>query len=320
MPRTAIARSAAEMESLGAAWERLHRDGGYSLFQSFSWNLLAARIFASREAPRVVHVESGSGEAIVPACIRADGRLGLLGETLFDYRDVLVAGDRAVLRQAWEALAGEGRDLAVTALAGDGARGQWEGMGFSSHFFCNAPRARPADCSAAEFGALHSRARIQLRRLRQAGGEFRVRTAEAPLVKEIYRRKAQQTDIPGNLFADPLRVEFGIAIALMDPRCEVFTAEVGTELAGALLTYRDGNVRRLYTTCYDQRWANYSPGIGLLFQAARRSLEQGMECDYMTGEQSHKARFATWRVPLYHVKATAEQLADVGRGKVELAA
>jgi len=313
--RMEIARSAAEIENLRTAWERLHAGGGYSLFQSYAWNLLAARVFGAREAPRVVHVESGAGEAIVPACLTADGRLGLLGETLFDYRDALLSGEPEVLRRAWEALAAEGRDFSVTAVAGEAARQQCEALGFAACFFCNAPRVRPGDLDAAQFARAHHHSVDQLRRLKRLGATLRLHSGEErELVAEIYRRKAAQ-DIAGNLFADPLRVEFGMAAAAMDSGCEVFTLETGTALLAALLTYRDGGVRRLYTTWYDPQWAKYSPGNALLFEVARRSLEQGMECDLMTGEQPHKARFATFRVPLYDVKATAQMLAEMGRGR-----
>lgn len=311
--RMATARSAAEIEKLRAAWERLHAGGGYSLFQSYAWNLLAARVFGGREAPRVVYVESGAGEAIVPACLAADGRLGLLGETLFDYRDVLLAGDPEVLRRAWEALAAEGRDFSVPAVAGDAARRQWQDLGFTAGSFCNAPCVRPADLDAAQFARAHGRSADQVRRLKRLGATVRQHSGgNRDLLAEIYRRKAAQ-QISGNLFADPARVEFGRAAAALDGGCEVFTLETGTALVGALVTYRDRNVRRLYTTWYDPQWAKRSPGNALLFEVARRSLEQGLECDLMTGEQWHKARFATWKVPLYRVQATAPRLAEIGR-------
>jgi CelD/BcsL family acetyltransferase involved in cellulose biosynthesis len=210
--------------------------------------------------------------------------------------------------------------VSATALADDVVRRQWEEMGFSTEAFCRAPRVRPVDTTAGKFVARHSRAYLQLRRLRRAGAEVQVRPPEPRLVREIYRCKAQQINLPDNLFTDPVRVEFGIAAAVMDPFCEVFTVEAGTELVAALLTYRDGHARRLYTTCYSRRWGKYSPGIALLLEAARRSLEQGLECDFLTGEQPHKLRFATTSLPLYTASATAEQLAEVGRTGAELAA
>ncbi len=39
------------------------------------------------------------------------------------------------------------------------------------------------------------------------------------------------------------------------------------------------------------------------------SLAAGLDCDYMTGEQPYKMRLATNSVPLYNVRATAEELA-----------
>ena len=43
----------------------------------------------------------------------------------------------------------------------------------------------------------------------------------------------------------------------------------------------------------------------------RRSLADGLDCDYMTGEQPYKLRLATRSTPLYRLCATPEQLADL---------
>ena len=88
----------------------------------------------------------------------------------------------------------------------------------------------------------------------------------------------------------------------------------------ALVTFRDRHVRRFYTVFYDQAFADYSPGNILLFEICRRTLEESMDCDMMTGEQPYKQRLATSAVPLYRVQASAETLAAVGRARVEIAA
>ena len=77
------------------------------------------------------------------------------------------------------------------------------------------------------------------------------------------------------------------------------------------MTFRDGLARRCYTVYYDHAWAHYSPGITLLFEVTRRSLEQGLDCDYLTGEQPHKTRFATHLTPLFRVETEARELARI---------
>ncbi|HYL97105.1 MAG TPA: hypothetical protein VET69_14970 [Terriglobales bacterium] len=104
MLRKMVARSAAEMDRLRPAWDNLYRACPSTLFQSFSWNRLAASLFAAREEPYVVLLENDTGAALIPGAI-ADHGFTLLGEALFDYRDVLAAGDPSLLRQAWQEVA-----------------------------------------------------------------------------------------------------------------------------------------------------------------------------------------------------------------------
>jgi hypothetical protein len=100
-----------------------------------------------------------------------------------------------------------------------------------------------------------------------------------------------------NLFVDPRRVEFVLR-------------------AAALVTLRDGRVSRFYTTWFDDAWAHYSPGTALLFEVTRRSLAEGLDCDYMTGTQSQKLRFRIGSIPLFRAEASAEQLAQIaGEGE-----
>src|SRR4051812_20025281 len=93
-----IAQSAAEMEALAPLWTELLRHQEHTMFQQFAWNRLAAEVFSDRITPCVVAVESEAGAAIIPAGINhRENRMELLGELLFDYRDVLHRGDPEVL-------------------------------------------------------------------------------------------------------------------------------------------------------------------------------------------------------------------------------
>ena len=110
-------RSAHELDRLKSRWTWLEKQSDGTLFQSYELNRRAAEWFAARETPHVIVAESDSGMAIIPA-VRRERELGLIGETLFDYRDVLSAGEPEVLEQAWRELARLGLPLEVTALRG----------------------------------------------------------------------------------------------------------------------------------------------------------------------------------------------------------
>ena len=87
MRRIVIAQSAEEIARLRPTWEQLPAP---TIFQSFLWNHTAASVFGDRECPHVIYAESDSGAALIPAAVSGSG-LTLLGETLFDYRDVLAS-------------------------------------------------------------------------------------------------------------------------------------------------------------------------------------------------------------------------------------
>jgi CelD/BcsL family acetyltransferase involved in cellulose biosynthesis len=305
--RTIIARSAEEIRSLASPWERLQACGG-TLFQGFAWNWMAARTFASRETPYVVYVEGDSGAAIIPAALTDGGaRLTLLGERLFDYRDVLHAGDRDVLAAAWAEIAKLDLPLSFAAIRGEA--GQWGG--FAPRFFCFAPAVRTADIAAEDFRARHSGAARRLRHLSRLGAQLRLHSgADADLLRAIYHRKAAQfAGSDENLFRDPARVEFMVGVAATDTTaCEIFTLETPGELVAALVTFRDAGTRRFYTVTYEHSWAQHSPGTALLYEVTCRSLAHALDCDYMTGEQPHKTRFRTTDVPLLRVELSAAAL------------
>jgi CelD/BcsL family acetyltransferase involved in cellulose biosynthesis len=297
-----IACSPAGLELLRSRWERLYSPEQHTIFQSFAWNRLAAAVFRDRETPYVVHAENSTGAALIPAAI-AGGRITLLGETLFDYRDVLVVGDGQALRTAWRELARLRLPLKIPAVRG-GSR--WSG--FDLQPFSQAPYLRTKDTGQL---AAHSRAGRLVRRLERKAAELKhYDGSAAELLRDIYHRKAAQSG--GNLFADRRRVEFILqALALAPAAVDVFTFETANALIAALVTLRDGRFRRFYTTWFDRAWAHDSPGTALLFEVTRQSLAEGLNCDYMTGTQPQKQRFATSSVSLFRVEASAEQLARI---------
>jgi CelD/BcsL family acetyltransferase involved in cellulose biosynthesis len=169
------------------------------------------------------------------------------------------------------------------------------------------------EISAEAFAKVHSRLERTLRRLTEQGATlFQYDGNASGLISWIYRQKAAQFQgHPDNLFADQARVEFMAAACRLDPAaCDIFTYQAKGQLVAALVTFQDHHVRRFYTIWIDPAWAQFSPGTALLYEVTRRSLAAGLDCDYMTGEQPHKMRFATSLVPLFRINAPAEALAD----------
>jgi CelD/BcsL family acetyltransferase involved in cellulose biosynthesis len=301
--RSAIIENLQDLQCIRPLWEELQSQPGMTMFQSYAWNATALRVFAQREIPRMVYVESDAGVTLVPSVVGRRCKVHLAGEALFDYRAALVAGDQSLLARAWERIADWGLRFETKAFRGDSAN-QWNAL--EMKFFANAPRLSAKTC-ADDFVASHNRLGRFSRKFRRQGVEMRRHSgANGALVRHVYEMKAQQDS---SLFRDPLRREFMQAItAQSTTHCEIFTYESACELVAALVTFRDGNVRRFYTTYFDQRWAKQSPGQVLLFEATADSLREGLECDYMTGEYLYKNRFADSMVPLYEVQANPHQL------------
>jgi CelD/BcsL family acetyltransferase involved in cellulose biosynthesis len=313
-PKITVCRSAEEILRIRPLWEKLCADRCYTVFQNFDLNLLAAARFADREESYVVCAESDSGAAIIPAALRrSDGTIRLLGEELFDYRAFLHRGDDEVLRTGLEALAELGRPLEIVALRDSDCSVVTDELELLP--FTAAPGVSCAQISAEEFAAGHGRLARNLRRMERLGFALRAYDGDNPqLLRSIYAAKAQQSE--ASLFHDSERIEFMVSAAgLMPDVFEVFTLENAGTMAAALVTLRDRRCRRFYTGWFAVEYEKHSPALALIYEITRRSLAEGMNCDYMTGEQPYKMRLATDSVQLYRVRATAEELAAVGRAR-----
>ena len=310
MQRITIARSAGDIASLRSVWERLP---GPTVFQTYAWNSTVAQVLGDRESPNVICVEDDNGTALIPAAINGDRRLTLIGESLADYRDVLVAGDGIAADVAWSEAARVGLQFSSGALRGDGDLSRWQG--FQLHSFYGAPLVSRSEMSADRFIEQHNRLGRWRRRLERDGAAFRCSDgSNSALVRRIYEDKGgQPADAGDSLFSDPVRVEFMVqACAALGPACEIFTIESAGTLIASLVTFREPSVRRFYTIQFHQSWAKYSPGMVLIHQVTHASLRDGLDCDYMTGEQAYKMRFATSVVPMYWMEASAEALVSLG--------
>lgn len=318
MTKLTIFRSAAELDKLRPLWEELCRANPATIFQQFALNRLAAEIFADREQPFVISAESSYGAAIVPAVVRqSDATIRLLGEELFDYRAFLQQGDSEVLHSALAALAGLQKPLFVAAMRPEETRHVPEELPLER--FCAAPGIRAAELPESEFAGKHLRLARNLRRMQRLGYELTHYDGHQPeLLARIYQLKAEQD--PKSLFHDPLRVQFmGRAAQLLPQQFDVFTLECGSDVAAALVTLRDGRVRRFYTGWFACEFSKHSPCLSLIYEVTRQSLTEGLDCDYMTGEQPYKLRLATASVPLRKLHARAEQLAELTFAEFDLA-
>ena len=309
-----VCRSAKEMLRIRPLWESLYSAGRYTLFQNFELNLLAADRFAEREEPYVVCVESAQGAAIVPASVRrSDGTIRLLGEELFDYRAFLHCGDDALLRCALGALAELGHPLEIVALRASERSVVTDELELLP--FAAAPGVKCEQISAESFAAGHTRLARNLRRMERLGFSLKTYDGANPgLLRAIYEAKANQSDT--SLFHDSARIEFLVnAAALMPHVFEIFTLENGKQRAAAVVTLRDGACRRFYTGWFGTQCEKHSPALSLIYEITRQSLAEGLDCDYMTGEQGYKMRLATDLVKLFRVRATAAELAAAARAK-----
>jgi CelD/BcsL family acetyltransferase involved in cellulose biosynthesis len=312
LPWTRVATSLHELEELRSAWEHLYDRGSYTVFQSFEWNRLAAHCFADRLQPHVVCCQTGGGLALIPAAITASRGLTLLGEEMFDYRDLLWEGDEDAVRKAWEVLALLELPLsfhAVTAVSS----APWRG--FELRPYASAPQVYAAATSASQFVEEHPVLRRAWQKLRRLGAVVRQHDGSAAdVLRWICCQKSAEHTVGMSLFADPQRADWLMSVAAADPAaCGVFTLEIGSHIVAGVVTFLDFGVRRFYTIYYDRAWRARSPGNALLFEVTRRSLEQELDCDYMTGEQPFKLRLANGLLPLYRVHASAEQLAFRGQ-------
>ena len=297
------------MAAIHPVWQALCASERTTIFQDFHWNLLALTMFAAREEPFVVCARDSHGLAIIPAVVRrSDSTLRLLGEELFDYRQFLHEGREEVLGAALAVLGQRGLPLEVYALRDCDCD-----AGLRLAPFSAAPAVLRGDISPDRFAGDHSRLARNLRRLERLG--FALHSYDgrhSALLRSVYHRKASQD--PASLFHDPVRIEFLVNAAVFHPRTfEIFTLETRTHLGAALVTLRDRLTRRFYTGWFDPELHKHSPALTLLYEITRVSLAEGLDCDYMTGEQPYKLRLATTSVPLYRLQATSEELSGLAR-------
>jgi CelD/BcsL family acetyltransferase involved in cellulose biosynthesis len=304
--RVTVAATITEVERLRPLWRQLQTQSRSTIFQDFDWNLLALRTFVE-EKPYFVAAELATSAAIVPAVIR-ESAIRLAGGPLFDYRDALCAGDDTAFNAALEKVAELEMSWNIHGIRYAQGTPPWSAAPVQP--WTAAPYVSARDISAETFAEKHTRARRSLRRLSEQGASVRTVAGTPELIEQLYREKAKEPAGHGeNIFRDPRCVEFmRDVVGLPNTRCEVFLIEAAGNPIAALITFSEREVRRFYTTWMDQQWSKHSPGVALLYHATWETLAAGLDCDYMTGEQPYKTRFATGSVPLYKLECSSAEL------------
>ena len=313
MTRITICRTERELDRIAGLWQELARSGKHTIFQNFCWNRIAAAVFAEKERPLVVAVETDRGAAIIPAVVVASRHLSLLGEELFDYRDCLWTGDLSALRRAWAELARLNLPFQCKALR-DGPAEHWNG--FRAEPFTQAFSSRP------DKAAKNVRLEEQFGRLLRHGCRAETISATPDLVVAMYRARAALSG--ADLFRDERRRAMVAAMVEHAPEGARLHRLVHDETTVAsVLTFSEGQWERFYGIHYDRRWAKYSPGVSLAWWVREQTLAQGRFLDYMTGEQDYKQRLADTATPLFRVAADAQCLCSFERprsGDIPIAA
>jgi hypothetical protein len=254
----------------------------------------------------VIVVTRDHHAVILPLAIRNDTTAALLGETLFDYRDMLSTGDSELELAALGEVSKLRLPLEITALSPDAAQ-RWRI--FSLKSFSKAPRIVRANCSPETLVEAHRRLGRHSRRIAARGAQLKHRDgSDREFVRDLYAKKSLQE---GSLFTDPLRREFMERICHQEGnRCRIFTYETSSDIVAALLTLHSDHARLFYTTYFDPEWQDFSPGQVLLFDASVEVLADDLDCDFLTGEYPYKMRLANDSVPLMRIEASAEELRE----------
>jgi len=271
-----------DLGPLAEVWELATAASPGSVFQSFDFARHWATCFADSVEFQIAW--RSDPPAVVPFMVR-EGRLGLVGDGLFDYLDLVgqaesgfpdlpsrrarFTGIPAASRYAsfWGAMAAEPFSAApVRAPLGDLDR---------EH-----PRA----------ARRYEAARVELHLAMHAGERLR-------LLEWLLARKTQACG-SANVLGGHEQRWLCAMVELAPQVSEVWHLTQRGETLAALLCWRAPRVRYGYTIGFDPRWAALSPGILVLYAVLRHTMKEGRSFNFLTGEQAYKLRFATHCEPL----------------------
>ncbi len=284
-----------DLAGLEGVWRAATAAGSGSVFQEYAFARHWAKVFAP-EAEIAVWT-SRHAPLVLPLAIR-DGRLGLIGEGLFDYLDLIGGAAPEVERDAAEAALGLGWRASRFTGVPEGSRHDafWRALAAEAHPYS----AAPVRAAGGSWGREHARtarrwaaAKVALARAHGAGERLRLL---AWLLDHKARELAArgQTNVLGRLEQAWLT-----AMVEQEPElAELWALRRDGETLAALLCWRGAQVRYAYTISYAPEAAALSPGVLALYGVLRHTMHEGRSFNFLTGEQEFKLRFATHREPL----------------------
>jgi CelD/BcsL family acetyltransferase involved in cellulose biosynthesis len=339
--RTEIVRSADRLAEIAAAWTTLWQRSDGLVFQSHSWVAAwwSAAPDRDRLALRIGLVWRGDElAAIVPLAISRRQGVRLLewaASAYTDYGDILKSADcsEPMLVRLWRDLQRSGGfdivalnrllpDAAARSLIGASADGS---MKLRPNYREEASFrvAGPFTTGAAWLESQSKKTRQNYRRGYKALEEngpvtFRIVPAEddlGPLLERLaqfkrawLRNSGRQSD---NFDAGTATLAALVAVLRDAGLLRVFVLECAGEMVAVSLNFVQRNTMMAFVTTYDPAFERGSPGMLLMIDYIRWSIDNGLELvDFLCGAEPFKLRFANQSVTLGTVTGSRTTLGE----------
>lgn len=287
------------LTSLWGLWAEAAAGEGQTVFQRPELAQEWLHAFAGQARPRIRF--SPQLGVIVP-WVEWGARCTLLGAGLFDYCDAVGAPPPE----------DTGAELPAPPPAADfpGLREDSPWLAFwrrlAPDWRCPeqvAPRLM-APIGAEELDRRHPTAAERLRRVQRGGDWGRVcdPAARAALLEWLLRQKQARMQALGraNVLGGQEALWLRRMVARHPRLAELWRGEMEGKLAAGFLTWAAPRARYGYLLAFAPEFARHSPAILLLYHVLRESMREGLEMDFLTGDQSFKLRFADSQRRLFH--------------------
>ncbi len=291
-----------------------------SCFQSFEFARSWSEVYFPRGVAALV-VQDAATPFLLPWAAR-DAVLFPIGHGLFDYADVIAAPAAApTLVERAPALAralrrcGGWRRLEMHGLPGDSPflafwRRLAQELGAPAAItpFSAAPQLRRNRCLATPqaLDRLHPRAAERLRAARRRGwlGPVEEEGERRAMVDWLLRQKEERMRTLGQ--ASVLQAAEGDWLRRIATHAssgaELWAYRREQRLAAGFLTFLAPPLRYGYLLAFAPELAATSPAVTLLYFVLRETIGQGLDFDFLTGEQAFKLRFANAARPLLRLQ------------------
>lgn len=317
--------TALDVSPLAAVWAQAAQPRPASCFQSFRFAHSWTEIYGPQAQLKIFH---SPAPAMVLPLVIANHQLAVLGHGLFDYADLIAAPAAAAAARdqapeiAASALSWPGwRRLEVCAVPGDSPFLEfWRALaaaiaapgpapGFTR--YSAAPRllaagGKPNRGAAAELDRLHGRAATRLRRAQRAGwlGPVQDLSRRSHLLRWMVAQKENRLRLLGqqSVLQGPEAAWLEKLVTGHPETAELWAYCRQEQPWAGFLTFLTPAVRYGYLLAFDPARERESPAIELLYFVLRRTVAEGREFDFLTGEQAYKLRFANAARPLLRLE------------------